>query len=100
MKNAVKNFPWEALVWTGGLITLAMLSPSSGQHFTICVIGLFGFDFCPGCGLGRSLSLLFHGLVQQSMQTHPLGIFAVAILSVRIVRLFRLYYIDLYGKHS
>lgn len=46
-----------------------------------------GFQFCPGCGLGHSISYLFHGQVQDSLNAHPLGILALPVISFRIFKL-------------
>jgi hypothetical protein len=92
----VLKFPWEALIWLLGLITLALISPDKG-HFTICPLSNLGFDFCPGCGLGSSISLLFRGKPAESFAAHPLGIFAIIILTYRIFQLTK-DYLKLYGK--
>src|SRR5687768_12941054 len=98
MMNFIQRFPWEALIWISGLILLALMSPEIG-HFTICPLSNLGFDFCPGCGLGRSISLLFRGRVLESFAAHPLGIFAVIILTYRIFHLTKTYF-KLYGKSN
>lgn len=92
----LKRFPFEALIWFSGLLVL-YLNPAGDSHFTICPLKNAGFDFCPGCGLGTSVSLLLHGEVVDSLHAHPLGIFALIILSFRIVNLTKLY-IQNYGK--
>ncbi|MCA1745114.1 MAG: DUF2752 domain-containing protein [Bacteroidales bacterium] len=45
--------------------------------------------FCPGCGLGTSISWLFRGQLSQSFASHPLGIPAVGILVHRIWTIFK-----------
>lgn len=74
----------EAIIWLVALIALAIMDPTK-QHVTLCPIGMMGFDFCPGCGLGHSIGYLFRGEWVLSWQTHPLGFFAVGMLSYRIV---------------
>lgn len=91
----LRRIPFEALIWASGLIALAM--SSSETHFTLCPLQNAGLEFCPGCGLGRSIGLFFRGQFQASLQAHPLGIFAVIVLSFRIVNLTKLY-IRNYGK--
>jgi hypothetical protein len=89
MKNTqdmLKRFPFEALCWLTGLLSLAFSDPSS-PHFSLCPLKNMGFDFCPGCGLGTSVSLLFHGQIADSLHAHPMGIFAVIVLSFRIINL-------------
>ncbi len=54
------QFPLEAVIWLGALILLMVYQPE-GNHFTICPLYHLGFEHCPGCGLGRSISLFFRG---------------------------------------
>ena len=83
----ISRVPAEALIWLAGLVCLALLDPHAAQHYTICPLASAGFDFCPGCGLGRSITLLFHGMPAESFKAHPLGLFAVAVLIQRIYSL-------------
>ena len=92
----LKRIPFEAIAWTVGLLLLAIADPDN-QHFSLCPLKNAGWDFCPGCGLGTSISYFFHGDLRQSLQTHPLGICAVIILSFRIINLTKLY-VRNYGK--
>ena len=79
--------PLEAFFWIITLTALAILQPSENSHLSLCPLSNFGFKFCPGCGLGRSISFLFHGSVRESVAMHPLGIPAVLIISWRIITL-------------
>lgn len=92
----LKRFPLEALCWLAGLLSLA-LSDSAPSHFTLCPLKNMGVDFCPGCGLGRSITLFFHGQFIDSLHAHPMGIFAVIVLSFRIISLTK-QHIRSYGK--
>jgi Protein of unknown function (DUF2752) len=74
-------------------------NPQADGHFTLCPLYNLGFDFCPGCGLGNSISYLFHGQLRQSFAAHPLGIFAVIVLSLRIFQQTK-NYLNLYGKSN
>ena len=82
----------EEFVWGVGLLSLALIDPTNEQHWTLCPIKFLGWDWCPGCGLGRSISFLFRGDVQSSFEAHPLGIIALLILLVRIIQLLRFRY--------
>lgn len=93
-----KRIPWEAVIWMFALIILAACVPSK-NHITLCPLANLGFEFCPGCGLGRSISFLFHGDIKRSFEAHPLGIFAVIVLSFRIVKLATLHH-KLYGQNN
>jgi hypothetical protein len=84
-----KTFPWEAVVWAFSLILLTTYSPASDAHITLCPFKLLGFDFCPGCGLGRSISFFLHAEFESSFATHPLGGFAILILLFRIFQLLK-----------
>jgi hypothetical protein len=79
----------EVWVWSLALITLALSNPEL-HHFTLCPLSNFGLDWCPGCGLGRSIGLLFEGRFIDSFQMHPLGSIAVGLLLHRIISLVRL----------
>ena len=78
---------FEALIWTIGLIVVAVGDPTSDTHFTLFwPQWVFGIE-SPGRGLGHSIGYLFRGDVQASIQTHWLGLPVVAILAHRIVSL-------------
>jgi hypothetical protein len=81
--SVIKNIPTEAWIWLIGLAMLAIISPGH-SHYSVCILHNLDFPYCPGCGLGRSISLLFRGEISHSFETHPLGIFAVLVLSHRI----------------
>jgi hypothetical protein len=78
----------EALIWTSGLLLLAFINTDT-SHYTICPFKNLGIDFCPGCGLGRSIHYLLHLQIDKSINAHPLGIFAFAVLIRRIFELTR-----------
>lgn len=85
IKILSKNF--EALLWLSGLIYLFNINPYADGHLTLCGFKLLGFDNCPGCGLGKSISLFFNGDVQGSVDMHPLGIVALVLILYRIISL-------------
>jgi len=74
------------MIWFIALVALAAATPG-GNHVTLCPLANMGIDFCPGCGLGKSITFLFHGEIGKAWQAHPLGIFAVIVLSFRIISL-------------
>lgn len=80
------------MVWTAALICLACYNPATEPHLALCPLYNLGITFCPGCGLGRSIAYFFHGQFRLSLTTHPLGIFAVIILSFRIIQQTKNYY--------
>jgi hypothetical protein len=79
----------EAVTWIAGLLLLAISNPVSGHHFSICPIKNLGFSFCPGCGMGESISHLFGFEIIDSLNSHPLGVFALPILVYRVIYLLR-----------
>ncbi|MCK6616048.1 MAG: DUF2752 domain-containing protein [Cyclobacteriaceae bacterium] len=85
----MKRIPREAVIWLVALLALALTDPQAGGHFTLCPLAQAGATFCPGCGLGRSISLFFHGDFAESWRMHPLGIVTVIVLSYRIISLFQ-----------
>lgn len=76
----------EAIIWITALVLLAFSSPHE-EHYSLCVFHNLGFSFCPGCGIGHSISYFFHGEIAASFQAHPLGIVAVGIIFSRIIKL-------------
>jgi hypothetical protein len=85
-----KVFSLEAFVWTVSLFYLAFVYDPDTAHFPICPLSNLGFDFCPGCGLGKSISLIFNGDFLNSFKTHPLGLFAILIISHRLITLIKI----------
>ena len=85
----IRSTNLEAVIWILGLSYLAIFNPITDHHFTICPIKNLGFSFCPGCGLGESISHLFRFELRESFISHPLGIIALPILIYRIIFLLR-----------
>jgi hypothetical protein len=80
---------FEAVVWVLGLLFLIFVHIPGETHFTICPLANLGINFCPGCGLGNSISYLFRGEFLFSFQSHPLGIFALIIIVLRIISIIK-----------
>lgn len=79
---------FEVTIWIVALILLGTMSPEN-THASLCPFKAAGLPFCPGCGIGHSISWLFHGDLVASFKAHPLGWFAVIVLIYRIVTLIR-----------
>jgi hypothetical protein len=75
---------FELAFWAAALISLALTDPTNEAHFILCPLKLLGIKWCPGCGLGHSISFLFHGDLMQSFHAHWLGLPAVIIILHRI----------------
>jgi hypothetical protein len=82
---------FELSFWIAALLLLACMDPRTEMHYSFCIFKLTGIKFCPGCGLGHSISYLFHGDLHASFTAHPLGIFAVLVIAFRIYKLSRLH---------
>lgn len=80
-----KSFPIELFFWITALVLLAT-SNAHEHHFTLCPLANLGFEsWCPGCGLGRSISHIFHGEISESFKQHWFGFPALAIIGYRII---------------
>jgi hypothetical protein len=66
---------------------LAIIDPFASGHLNLCLFSLAGIESCPGCGVGKSISHIFHGNLMHSIETHALGIFALVIIIYRIISL-------------
>lgn len=84
----------EALFWLSGLAVVAVADPSGEPWIRVCLFdhlgSLVGLEFCPGCGLGRSVGYLVRGDIAASLSMHPLGIPAVGVIAYHATRLLRL----------
>ena len=84
--------PLELICWVMALLLLAAAEPVNHlqtHHFTFCPLANIGLKWCPGCGLGRAITQLFHGNLQESIRLHWLGIPAVLLIGNRIIVLFK-----------
>jgi hypothetical protein len=79
----------ESMFWILALISLLLLSGDISTG-SICLWSMIGIDFCPGCGIGRSVGLLLRGDIHASLQAHWLGIPALLAISFRLIQLFNL----------
>ena len=84
----LKKANLELFIWIAALLLLAFLNPDSNQ-VSLCPLKFLGFHYCPGCGLGRSIALLFRGRFAESFAMHPLGSFAMVMIGFRIFQLGR-----------
>ena len=77
---------FELVFWVAGLIALFLL-PEKATAFSLCPSRLLGLGHCPGCGIGHAIHYALHLQLSLSFQHHPLGIFAVIIIFIRIKQL-------------
>jgi len=76
------------MFWCLALMALWWMDPH-GNHFSLCPLHHLGMEWCPGCGLGRSMSLLMKGEIAASWNRHPLGGFALAVILHRIFEIIK-----------
>jgi len=86
LKFLARPYRLEIFFWSAALIVPLFINPV-GNHTSLCLFHNLGIDFCPGCGLGRSLAYLYRGDITHSFLSHPLGIIVFGILLFRIVTL-------------
>lgn len=87
--STIRKIPWELVFWIGAIIGIFLIDPYGPHHFSLCPLDNLGVTWCPGCGLGRSMSLLSKGDFKASWSMHPLAMFAFATISYRIIQLIR-----------
>lgn len=73
------------------MLYLAVINPAAA-HVSLCPIKNLGFAWCPGCGLGHSISYIFHGEIEKSWNSHPLGLFAISVIFHRIITLSKTFF--------
>jgi hypothetical protein len=88
MKIIFKKY-FEVSFWVTALILLAWM-PFGEDSFSLCPFHSIGLPFCPGCGLGRSVHLIFEGDFIGSFRKHPLGFAALIIILNRIFTLIKI----------
>ena len=87
LRDLLRYVDREAAIWAAALVVLALGNPNSDFHFTIFwPYYVWGIQ-SPGFGLGHSISYLFRGDVISAIESHILGIPAVAIILWRVLTL-------------
>ncbi|MFD2585043.1 DUF2752 domain-containing protein [Pedobacter vanadiisoli] len=85
----IKSFPLELFFWLTALVLLATANGHE-HHFTLCPLASLGFeDWCPGCGIGRSISHILHGRFTESFSEHWFGFPALLIIVYRVYTLIK-----------
>lgn len=78
----------EGLIWCVALVAPAIIDAGGEAHYTFCLFSNLGITWCPGCGLGESISWLYRGEIERSFLAHPLGVPAVLVILWRIISIF------------
>lgn len=76
------HFEWVALAT--GIILLAFMNPYVEQSASWCLFEWVGIPFCPGEGLGHSISFIFRGEIYKAMEANIIGVFALPVILGRI----------------
>ncbi|WP_316810522.1 DUF2752 domain-containing protein [Pedobacter heparinus] len=95
--SGLKRIPLELIFWITALVLLAtadLQNHGEAQHFTLCPIANLGMTWCPGCGIGRSITQLFHGNFAESFAQHWFGLPALLIICRRIGVLMKMIWIN------
>ncbi|MCF8318933.1 MAG: DUF2752 domain-containing protein [Sphingobacteriaceae bacterium] len=86
--------PFELFIWITALSLLACSTPGA-SHFTLCPLANLGITLCPGCGLGRAITHVFHGEIKQALALHWFVFPALAVLLFRIAQLSKQFILSL-----
>lgn len=85
----LRGLDFEAVFWLSAFTYLSLINPYTPKHLDMCLFSIVGIDNCPGCGLGKSISMVFHGDFVGSFNAHPLGIPAIVLILKRIYKLIK-----------
>ncbi|WP_440999026.1 DUF2752 domain-containing protein [Fodinibius sp. SL11] len=79
---------FELAAFSVGLLLLALMDPDTASGPGLCLLENLNFPYCPGDGLGHSVSYIFRGEFNNALEANILGPFALIVLSGRILYLF------------
>ena len=77
----------QALSWTLVLGVLFFMDRSSTAG-SLCLFRFLGWENCPGCGIGHSISEALHFNFSKSVDAHIMGLPAAFFLILFIIRTF------------
>lgn len=86
MRLIKKHLEW--MVFSAGLLLLAFMNPENAGT-SLCFFEWVGINFCPGEGLGHSITHTFRGDISKAFQAHMAGPAAVFILSGRVIYIWK-----------
>jgi hypothetical protein len=90
IKAYIQCINYELIIWPAALILLFVMNPHCDNGPGFCLLKRLGIPWCPGCGLGHSVSFLLHGEWKEAFKSHFLGPFALIMLVYRTFQLARL----------
>jgi hypothetical protein len=100
IKSYIQRINIELFIWPAALVLLYFMDPHTTHAFSLCPLKYLGVTWCPGCGLGHSISFLMHGEWKASFHSHPLGAFAIIILIYRTLQLGLQSFTELKQSHT
>ena len=83
LRHRLQTIPLELILWIGSIIAILTINPYS-DSVSLCPLDNLGFDWCPGCGLGRGMNLLVRGEFLASWEMHPLSGLGFGVIFHRI----------------
>lgn len=89
---------FEITAFSVGLLLLALMDPTTANGPGLCLLENLDFPYCPGDGLGHSVSFIFRGEIYNALEANILGPFAIIILLGRIFQLLLKNYLN-YNKN-
>lgn len=89
IKKTIRHINVELIIWLAALAYLFTVNPYGPKSIDLCLFSLVGIENCPGCGLGRSVSMIFHGDFIGSFASHPLGLIALLLIIKRIFEIIK-----------
>lgn len=72
-----KSTNLELMFWISSLVYLSVINPNSNSNYSFCIYKFLGFKWCPGCGIGKSISFLIHGNISESFKSHWFWFFCI-----------------------
>lgn len=88
MSRLFKKY-FEIAAFGFGLLLLALMNPETTMGPGLCLLENLGFQYCPGDGLGHSISYTFRGDISNALKANILGPLSLFILGSRIVYLIK-----------
>ncbi|WP_445666138.1 DUF2752 domain-containing protein [Fodinibius sp. AD559] len=100
IKESIAHFYrnyFEIAAFSMGLLLMGLMDPYTTSGPGLCLLENLSFPYCPGDGLGHSISFIFRGEFDNALEANILGPFALIVLSGRIFYLFSQNYLN-YNK--
>ena len=83
IKHIFNNY-FEIIAFSAGLLALALMDPNTAIGESLCLFDRVGIAFCPGEGLGHSISYTFRGEIHNAMEANVLGPLSISVIGYRI----------------